>query len=150
MGEEPFSVSPFLFVLSFSVCFLCRLVRFSFRFPAHLGGGFCPFFLVLQPPRAACEPACMRIPLVYCLLAFLLFIYFIFFCSFPFFDFDLDVVCSILSFSCAYYAVSSVLVLLRLVKRMIRTGHVHTLISTLFLCEVQDFVSVFELLEPVL
>ena len=27
---------------------------------------------------------------------------------FPFFDFDLDIVCFILSFSCGYYAVSSV------------------------------------------
>ena len=42
-------------------------------------------------------------------LAFLLFIYFIFFFySIPFFDFDLDIVCFILSFSCGYYAVSSV------------------------------------------
>ena len=33
--------------------------------------------------------------------------YFIFL-LFPFFDFDLDIVCFILSFSCGYYAVSSV------------------------------------------
>ena len=52
----------------------------------------------------------MRIPLACCLLScvadvdlssfFLLFL--------PFFDFDLDIVCFILSFSCGYYAVSSV------------------------------------------
>ena len=55
----------------------------------------------------------MRIPLACCLLScvvdvdivsvfFLLFL--------PFFDFDLDIVCYILSFSCGYCAVSSVAV----------------------------------------
>ena len=40
-------------------------------------------------------------------LAFLLFFLF-FFPFLPFFDFDLNIVCFILSFSCGYYAVSSV------------------------------------------
>ena len=34
----------------------------------------------------------------------------LFFSCVPFFDFDLDIVCFVLSFSCGYYAVSSVLV----------------------------------------
>ena len=52
----------------------------------------------------------MRIPLA-CCLALLMLTYLILFCFFflPFFDFDLDDVCFILSFSCGYsYAVSSV------------------------------------------
>ena len=52
----------------------------------------------------------MRFPLARCLLSsvldVVLFLFFI--SSFPFFDFDLDIVCFILSFSCGYYAVSSV------------------------------------------
>ena len=95
------------FVLWFSVCFLYRLLHFFFRFPALLGGGFCSFASVLHPPRAACEPASLRIPLVYCLfyfLAFLSFTCFIFLLFLPFFfDFDLDVVFFILSGSCVYY-----------------------------------------------
>ena len=51
----------------------------------------------------------MRFPLARCLLSSVLdvdlFLFFI--SSFPFFDFDLDIVCFILSFSCGYYAVSS-------------------------------------------
>ena len=64
-----FSVFHFLFVsfLSFSVCFLCHIVRLSFRFPALLGGGFCSFVSELHPPRAASEPASMRILLACCL-----------------------------------------------------------------------------------
>ena len=63
---------------------------------------------------ATLSPRClrawsMRIPLACCLfLAFLLFIYFSFLIFFPFFDFDLDIVYVTLSFSCGYYAVSSV------------------------------------------
>ena len=53
----------------------------------------------------------MRIPLACCLLSCVvdvvdLFFYFLLFL--PFFGFDLDIVCFILSFSCGYYAVSSV------------------------------------------
>ena len=52
----------------------------------------------------------MRIPLSCCLLScvvdVVLFLFFLLFL--PFFDFDLDIVCFILSFSCVYYAVSSV------------------------------------------
>ena len=65
----PFPVFPFLFVSSFSVGFLHRLLRFSFRFHALLGGGFCSFVSVLHPPRAACEPDSLRIPPVCCLLS---------------------------------------------------------------------------------
>ena len=46
--------------------------------------------------------------LLFCVVAFLLFFLFLLFL--PFFAFDLDVVCFMLSFSCGYYAVSSVLV----------------------------------------
>ena len=53
----PFPVFPFLFVSSFSVGFLHRLLRFSFRFHALLGGGFCSFVSVLHPSFVACEPA---------------------------------------------------------------------------------------------
>ena len=41
-------------------------------------------------------------------LAFLMLTYFFSCLPFPFFDFDLDIICFILSFSCGYYAVSSV------------------------------------------
>ena len=52
----------------------------------------------------------MRIPLACCLLALLMLLtyFFIFLLFLPFFGFDLDIVCFILSFSCGYYAVSSV------------------------------------------
>ena len=58
------------------------------------------------------------IPLVCCLLAFLMLIFFFFsfLSSFPFFDFDLDIVCFIQSFSCGYAVLSPrFLFLLRLV-----------------------------------
>ena len=52
----------------------------------------------------------MRIPLECCLLSCVfdvdLFLFFLLFL--PFFDVDLGIVCVILSFSCGYYAVSSV------------------------------------------
>ena len=90
----PFSVSPFRFVLSFSVSFLYRLLRFSFRFSALLGGGCC----VLS-----------------CVLAFLLLIYSGVFClsSLPsllsVLILDVVVVCSILFFFlCGYDTASSV------------------------------------------
>ena len=108
--RSPFFI--FLFVLSFfSVCFLYRL-RFSFRFLALLSGRLCYFVSVLTPPRAAREPVSLRIPLacclLYCVIAFIYFIVILF----PFFDFDLDVVC-FLSFSCGYYyAVSDLFQLL--------------------------------------
>ena len=50
--RSPCSRSLFLFrsfcpfVLSFSVCFLYRLLRFSFCFPAFLGGGFCYYSVI--------------------------------------------------------------------------------------------------------
>ena len=56
----PFSFVVF-FVFSsclFSVCFHYRLLLFSLRFPAFLGGGSCYFVFSswLYTPRAPCEP----------------------------------------------------------------------------------------------
>ena len=86
----PFAVPrfplPFRFVVF--VCFLYRLLRFFFRFPALLVGGFCYFVSVLHPPCAACEPASLCIPRMCCLLSFLAFLILIlifFFSSFPIF-----------------------------------------------------------------
>ena len=50
----------------------------------------------------------MRIPLACCLSCVRDVGWPFFFSSFPFFDFDLYIVCFILTFSCGYYAVSSV------------------------------------------
>ena len=102
-----------LFVSSFSVCFLYRLLRFSFRFPAFLGGGFCCSVVSswrYTPPRAPCEPEVCVFPLraVFFLALLILTYSSIFILFLAFFDFDLDMVCFILSFSCEYYAVSSV------------------------------------------
>ena len=102
--------------MSLSVCFLYRLLRFSFLFASSLlsfGGGFC--FSVISsrrsytpPPRAPCEPeACVR-PLravslcvanVHHRFSFMFSSLFFL----PFFDFDLDIVCFIVSFACGYY-----------------------------------------------
>ena len=94
--RSPCSPSPSLFffrsfcpfVLSFSVCFLYRLLRFYFRIPAFLGGGFCYSVISSRrytPPAllASLKYACF--PLAYCLLAFLMLTYLYFcFSSFPF------------------------------------------------------------------
>ena len=82
--RSPFSpsFSCCLFVLSFSVCFLYRLLL-SFRFPTLLNGGFCYFVSVLNPPRAACEPASTRIPLACCTLSCVLPVYLLYFSSLP-------------------------------------------------------------------
>ena len=136
LSRLPFSVFPFLFVLSFSVCFLYRLVRFSFRFPALLGG-LCSFVSVLHPP-----PRCLRARKSSCspcvLSSFLLFIYlfiYLFFSCFPFFDFDLDVVCFILSFYCRYYALYSVSVSVatRLAYDMMKLSDAYVRWSHLFI-----------------
>ena len=121
----PFAVLRFPLAFRFVVfrCFLFRLLRFSFCFPALLGGAFCSFVYtfvsVLHTPRAACEPANLRIPLVCCLACFLALVYFIFY-SLP----------SVLRFRFRRRFVSSCLFLvgimlslrflLRLVQRMIR------------------------------
>ena len=75
----------------FIVCFLYRLLRFSFRFPALLGGGFCysVFFCLgaTTPPPPRCLRACKScvLPLrAVFFLAFLLFIYGIFLVFLPF------------------------------------------------------------------
>ena len=119
--RSPRSTSFFArFVFSscrFSVCFLYRLPRFSFRFPVFLGGGFC--YSVISSWRYTTPAILARLTYTYeyspCVLSSLLrsscWLSFFFFFSFPFFDlfdFDLDIVCFILSFSCGYYAVSSV------------------------------------------
>ena len=71
---------------------------------------FCYFVSALHPPRAPCEPEVCVFPLrAVFFLALLMLTYLYFFLLFlPFFDFDLDIACFILSFSCGYYAVSSV------------------------------------------
>ena len=101
-----------LFVVSFSVYFFCRL-RFSCRFAAFVGGGFCyPGFSsrcypAAPPPRGACESEICVFPIrAVFLLACLLLIYviFLFFIHMSI----LDVVCFILPFSRGYSAISSV------------------------------------------
>ena len=91
-----FSVFLFLFRFLFSSCrfsvgFLYRLLRFSFRFPAFLDGGFCYSVISSRcytPPRAACEPEVCVFPLrAVFFLALLRLIYFIFLFFLPFFLF---------------------------------------------------------------
>ena len=107
------SFSPF--VLSFSVCFLYRLLRFSSRFPALRGGDY--FILsrcYTPPPRClrACKSvysSCVVSSFFSCVLDFYLF-HFSSLLSL-FFDFDLDVVCFILIPSflvCIFHDVFSV------------------------------------------
>ena len=68
------------------------------------------FRLGATPPLAPCETEVCVFPLrsVFFLPLLMLTYFYFFFSFFPFFDFDLDIVCFILSFSCGYYAVSSV------------------------------------------
>ena len=103
----PTSYSFCLFVLSFSVCFLYHLIRFSFRFPALLGGGSFSSVSVLRTPPQRClrackyaYPPCVLSSWVLRLASYSLLI----FSSLrSLFRFDLDVVCLILSCSCGYY-----------------------------------------------
>ena len=83
---------------------------FSFRFPAFLGAGFCYSLISSRrhTPPAPLRAWDMCIPLACCFLSCVLNVDLFYFSSLPFFDFDLDIVCFILSFSCGYYAVSSV------------------------------------------
>ena len=86
-------------VLSFSVWFLYRLLRFHFRFPAFLGGGFCYSVISSRrytPPRATWEPEVCVFPLravFFLALLMLTYLFFFFVLFLPFFDFDLDSVC---------------------------------------------------------
>ena len=63
------------FVLSFSVWFLYRLLRFYFRFPDFLGGGFYHSAIILlfrlgaTPPPRSLRAWSMRVPLACCLLS---------------------------------------------------------------------------------
>ena len=68
------------------------------------------FRLGATPPRAllANLQVCVFPLRAVFFLAFLLLTYFKFLLFLPFFDFDLDIVSFILSFSCGYYAISSV------------------------------------------
>ena len=86
------------------------------------------------PPRAACEPASMRVPLACCLLSCVVVDLFLFFLLFlPSFDFDLDIVCFMLSFSCGHYAVSSVP--LSAASRLAHDMYlIRTLISPFYFC----------------
>ena len=111
----PFSfVCPF--VLSFSVWLLYRLLRFYFRFPAFPLWRillFCYFVSALHPPRAPCEPEVGVFPLRAVFFSFflaLLMLTYLQICSLPsLFRFQFGQrFFFILSFSCGYYAVSSV------------------------------------------
>ena len=94
-----FSVFRFVFRFvspscRFSVCFLYRLLRFSFSFSAFLDGRLADSVILLfrlgatPPPGAACEPEICVNPLgAVLLLALFLLIYLFFFFS-PFFDFE--------------------------------------------------------------
>ena len=103
------------FVLSFSVWYLYRLLRFYFRFPAFLGDGFCYSVVSSRrytPPRSL-RAWSMRIPLAFCLLSsfsrwwcWLIFTFF--FSSFHFSISSWTSFVFILYFSCGYCAVSSV------------------------------------------
>ena len=67
------------------------------------------FSLGATPPGAPCEPEACVFPLrAVFFLALLMLTYSCFLLFLPFFDFDSDIVCFILSFSCGCYAVSSV------------------------------------------
>ena len=77
---------------------------------------FCYFVSALQPPRAPWESQVCVLPLrAVFFLALVMLTHLYVFSSLPFFDFDLDIVCFILSFSCGYHAVSRFRILLRLV-----------------------------------
>ena len=69
------------FVLSFFVCFLYRLLRLSFRFPAFLGGGFCCSVISSRryTPRALL--ASLKYAYFSCVLSL---VFFRLFSSFPF------------------------------------------------------------------
>ena len=114
------SVFPFLFRFRFVFSF-CRVsvsctafaLLFASLLSLRLGGGFCYPVIsssVLHPPRAPRGPEVCGFPLRAVLfLAFLLFtvpIFLFFLLLLPFFDFDLDIFCFILSFSCGYCSVS--------------------------------------------
>ena len=113
------SVFPFLFpfslVLSFRLVvfpFVSCIALFAFLFASLLSlvadSVILLFRLGATPPLRSLRS--WSIPLACCLLSRVLDVdlFYFFFSSFPFFDFDLDIVCFILSFSCGYYAVSSV------------------------------------------
>ena len=111
----PFLV-PFSFVLSFRLVVFCLFLvspsSHCFPFPGFLGGGFChsvfssrrykPPALIVSLKHAYYPSMLSTFLRCWCwtLDIFLLFL--------PFFDFDLDIACFILSFSCGYYSVSSV------------------------------------------
>ena len=96
-----------------SACFLYRL-KFAFLFTSLLSLVVDSVFLLFRldatpTPRAPCEPDVCVFPLrAVFFIAFLLLICFLLLLFLPFFDFDLDIVCFMLSFSCEYYAISSV------------------------------------------
>ena len=81
-----FPVFHLISVWSCFFCFFFRLLCFLFHVSALLRCGLCHFLFVLYPPCTACEPACLRIPIVCCLrsflILFLIYIY-IFFFSLP-------------------------------------------------------------------
>ena len=89
-----FSVFPFLFRFVVLRLFLVSPSSLFFSLPCSPRWRIMLFCLrATPPPRGACEPAYLRIPLVCCLLSFVLaVIYFVLFSSFNFFDFDLGVV----------------------------------------------------------
>ena len=84
-------------------------------------------------------------------LAFLLFIYFSFLLFLPFFAFDFDVVCLILSFSGGYYyAVSSVSISAATHSACdVYLIHTHADFTVLFLSEVYDLFQLLRILPAV-
>ena len=110
----PFLV-PFSFVLSFRLvvfAFVSCIEFFAFLFASMLSlvadSASRLFRLGANPAPRSLRAWSMRIPLACCLLALLMLTYSCFLLFLPFFDFDSDIVCFILSFSCGCYAVSSV------------------------------------------
>ena len=119
---------------------------------------FCYFVSALHPPCAPCElevrvlSPCM---LSSCVLDVDLSLFLLLFL--PFFDFDLDSVCFILSFSCGHYAVSSISVSaatrlaydMYILRSIYVSRYVRALISPfIFVCGIR-LVSVIVLLSPV-
>ena len=105
------------FFLSFSVCFLYRLLRIYFRFSAFLRGGFCYSAISSRRYTPPALVASLKYAYSPCVLSSVFFLScvadvdlssFFFFSSFPFSISIWTSFVFILYFSCGHYAVSSV------------------------------------------